>query len=66
MKNWLWVWCMINTLLIGMMGMCFGLYDAYDNEQDEYIEALEHRCDILQAQIDDKNDSIIININLKK
>ncbi len=67
MKNWLWTWCLINTILIGLLGMCFGLYESYDHLQDKHIEQLEHRCDVQQAQINAaKSDSIIVNINLEK
>ena len=66
MKNWLWIWCLINTLFIGLLGMCFGLYNSYDSLQDEYIEQLANQCDIMQAQIDAKNDSITVNIRLNK
>ena len=65
-SNLLWVWCLINTILITLCFMTVGLDSNYDTIQDDKISDLDNKIETIQYYIDHKSaDTIIVNNYVK-
>lgn len=68
-SNLLWIWCMVNTILVFMCFMIYGIDCNYDNVQDETISDLDKRITVIEYYNDHRtSDTIVVNnfIEIKK
>ena len=68
-SNLLWIWCMVNTILVFMCFMIYGIDCDYDNAQDETMSDLDKRITVIEYYNDHRtSDTIVVNnfIEIKK
>lgn len=64
--NLLWVWCLINTILIGLCFMTYGIDCNYDNIQDKRMTDMESRMASIEYFNEHKSpDTIVVNNYVK-
>ena len=68
-NNLLWIWCLINTILIGLCFMTYGINCNYDSIQDENMSDLDKRIAVLEYYNEyQTSDTIVVNnyVEIKK
>ena len=68
-NNLLWIWCLINTILIGLCFMTYGINCNYDSIQDENMSDFDKRIAVLEYYNEHQtSDTIVVNnyVEIKK